>query len=158
MMFGGRPSLTAAQQFRCLQANPLCAGAGDLFAGQLVWVYETTPSPFGRAYVARIVFRQDGAPVVFIDAPNLTLLAEGRRIPHVYRQDPTELCLYLPGAFQWSPWMRIDQTIAPWVMLWLYFFEDWLWSGEWRGGGEHPTQAAPGLRPERRRAIARRPA
>jgi transposase InsO family protein len=34
--------------------------------------------------------------------------------------------------------MRLDQTIVPWTSLWLFYFEDWLSEGEWRGGGEHP--------------------
>ena len=34
--------------------------------------------------------------------------------------------------------MRIDQTIVPWTALWLFYFEEWLFSDEWKGGGEHP--------------------
>ncbi|SJM35583.1 conserved hypothetical protein [Mesorhizobium delmotii] len=34
--------------------------------------------------------------------------------------------------------MRLDQSIVPWTSLWLFYFEDWLTDGEWRGGGEHP--------------------
>jgi hypothetical protein len=35
--------------------------------------------------------------------------------------------------------MRIDDTIVPWVYLWLAYFEEWLWSDDWKGGGEHPA-------------------
>ncbi len=34
--------------------------------------------------------------------------------------------------------MRLDQTIVPWTALWLFYFEEWLESNEWKGGGEHP--------------------
>ena len=34
--------------------------------------------------------------------------------------------------------MRVDQTIVPWTTLWLFYFEDWLSSDEWKGGGLHP--------------------
>lgn len=34
--------------------------------------------------------------------------------------------------------MRLDQTIVPWTMLWLFYFEEWLASGDWKGGGMHP--------------------
>ena len=34
--------------------------------------------------------------------------------------------------------MRSDQTVVPWTSLWLFYFEDWLASNEWKGGGEHP--------------------
>jgi hypothetical protein len=36
--------------------------------------------------------------------------------------------------------MLIDQTFVPWTALWLFYFEDWLTTNEWRGGGEHPPQ------------------
>ena len=34
--------------------------------------------------------------------------------------------------------MRIDQTFVPWATTWLYYFEDWLISDEWKGSGKHP--------------------
>jgi hypothetical protein len=74
---------------------------------------------------------------VFVDYPDLVLLAQGRKLPHVYR-DPQRLCLYMPRTGQWAADKRIDQTIIPWTYLWLYFFEDWLAFGEWNGGGKHP--------------------
>ncbi|AIQ89412.1 protein of unassigned function [Methylobacterium oryzae CBMB20] len=33
--------------------------------------------------------------------------------------------------------MLLGRTIVPWAILWLWFFEDWLATGEWRGGGVH---------------------
>lgn len=75
---------------------------------------------------------------MFVDDPDLTELAQGERIPHVYQQKPTRLCLYLPGTGQWSSDKWILKTIAPWAVLWLYFFEDWLATEEWKGGGMHP--------------------
>jgi hypothetical protein len=35
--------------------------------------------------------------------------------------------------------MRIDQTFVPWVATWLFYFEEWLASDDWKGGGEHPN-------------------
>jgi len=67
----------------------------------------------------------------------LHLLAEGRDLPHVYSSHPPELCLYLPGAFEWSRQDRLDLTIVPWTALWLFYFEEWLWSDDWKGGGMH---------------------
>jgi hypothetical protein len=34
--------------------------------------------------------------------------------------------------------MRLDQTVVPWAILWLFYFEEWLTSNEWKGGGMHP--------------------
>ena len=66
------------------------------------------------------------------------MLAGGRRIPHLYQQKPPRLCLYLPRTYEWQSWMRLDQTIVPWTALWLFYFEEWLASDDWKGGGMHP--------------------
>lgn len=81
---------------------------------------------------------QRKSPQIFIDTPDLHKLADGRALPHVYSDKPPKLCLYLPGAFEWSRQHRIDQTIVPWTALWLFYFEEWLWSDDWKGGGMHP--------------------
>ena len=141
MRVGQPRPLTAAQQFLNLRTNPICAGTGMLHAGRLVWTYRASPTPLSRAYGIGIDYRQGGIPSVFIDDPDLTILAEGRRLPHVYAQRPTRLCLYLPRAVEWAAWMRLDQTVVPWTALWLFYFEEWLISDEWKGGGEHPDEA-----------------
>jgi hypothetical protein len=71
-------------------------------------------------------------------APDLQALAQGRPLPHVYEERPARICLYLPDTDEWSPDKRIVGTIVPWAVLWLYYFEDWLTTGEWSGGGHHP--------------------
>jgi hypothetical protein len=79
-------------------------------------------------------------PRVFVDDPDLLALADGRRLPHVYEQQPPRLCLYVPETGEWTPAMRLDQSIVPWAMLWLFYFEEWLVSDEWKGGGVHPGE------------------
>jgi hypothetical protein len=34
--------------------------------------------------------------------------------------------------------MRIADTIVPWLILWLFYYEIWHVTGEWKGGGVHP--------------------
>lgn len=148
----GRPkSLTMAQQFINLQGNPLSAGHGCLRSDRLTWTYATSPSPLSRDYLIRIEMAPESAPRIFVDDPNVEVLASGRDLPHVYR-NPTRLCLYLPGTREWQPWMRLDQTIVPWTSLWLFYFEDWLDTNEWKGGGMHPAIAS---RTRRNRRIPR---
>jgi hypothetical protein len=91
-----------------------------------------------RVYGVRIEADQEHWPEVFVETPDLGVLAGGRNLPHVYAQQPPRLCLYLPGTSEFQPWMRIDQTIVPWTALWFFYFEEWLGSDEWKGGGEHP--------------------
>ena len=108
-------------------------------AGGLTWRYLASPTPLSREYSISIRYRQGGSPKTFVDGPDLPALAAGRRLPHVYKQHPTELCLYLPGSGQWTAIMRLDLTIVPWSYLWLFYFEDWLATDEWKGGGTHPS-------------------
>jgi hypothetical protein len=140
MRLGRRRPLTPAQQYINLGANPICRGDGEIRAGRFTWRYTAIPSPVGRDYGIRLEFGQGRPPTVdvFVDAPDLRELAGGRRIPHLYRQRPPRLCLWLPKTYEWQSWMRLDQTIVPWTALWLYYFEEWLESDEWMGGGMHP--------------------
>jgi hypothetical protein len=137
MWTGRRKPLTAAQQFVNLRGNPISRGSGRLRAGGLTWRYLATPSPLSRDYDVRIDFKQGGSPKIFVEAPDLQALAGSRRIPHLYQQQPPRLCLYLPQTYEWQSWMRIDQTIVPWATLWLFYFEEWLASDDWKGGGMH---------------------
>jgi hypothetical protein len=98
------------------------------------------PTVLSREYTIRISYQLKKRPEILVRAPRLVELAGDRRIPHLYRQDPALLCLYRPSEGEWSPLMRIDQTIVPWTSLWLFYFEEWLDSDEWKGGGEHPLK------------------
>jgi hypothetical protein len=151
MRFSDPKPLTAAQQFLLLTKNPLSAGEGELGSGCFRWHYKASPTPLSRIYDARVEFAPNHSPRVFIDDPDLLMLSGGEDIPHVYDQKPTRLCLYLPRTCEWQPWMRLDQSIIPWTSLWLFYFEDWLSDGEWRGGGEHPTYRDGGQRISRSR-------
>lgn len=130
--------LTVAQQYLVLRRSPSCAGHGNVRCGRLVWEFNAQPTPLSRIYRVRIVYQQRQTPLVFVIVPDVRDLAGGRRIPHVYSQKPTRLCLYLPSTYEWSKEMTIADTIVPWAILWLFYFEEWLASDEWKGGGMHP--------------------
>jgi hypothetical protein len=38
--------------------------------------------------------------------------------------------------------MLIADSVVPWASEWLFFYEIWLPSGEWHGGGEWPPPRA----------------
>lgn len=138
MTWETRPALTPAQQYLFLKRNPICAGKGMLNAAGLRWEYITRPTVISREFRVGIDFKRSGIPKVFVKEPDLVVLAEGRDLPHVYR-DPLNLCLFLPKANEWIGSMRIDETFVPWATTWLFYFEEWLASNEWKGGGEHPA-------------------
>lgn len=130
--------LNAAKQLAALEHNPLCDGHGTVSCGVLTWEFVAQPTPLSRQYLIRIVFRQGEVPNVYVIDPDLKALANSRRLPHVYEQQPARLCLYLPRGREWNGSMRISETTIPWTVLWLYYFEDWLATDEWKGGGKHP--------------------
>lgn len=131
--------LTVAQQYGALQASSICPGIGRLQARHLRWDFDSRATPLGRAYKIRITYTVGVRPELTVLRPKLSELAGGRRLPHVYRQEPPVLCLYLPGTSEWTPSMFIARTIVPWTALWLFYFEYWLVTDEWKGGGMHPA-------------------
>ncbi|PYE40392.1 hypothetical protein DFI02_1173 [Rhizobium sp. PP-F2F-G20b] len=77
-------------------------------------------------------------------APNAR--GTGELTPHVYRYrqpiDRPALCAWDPGDEPFNPTHFIADDIIPAVIRWLVFFEDWLDTGVWRGGGKHPDPDA----------------
>lgn len=140
MKYSGRPSLSAAQQLLHLRSSDVYPGIGSVVRGRLSWRMCRRPFPLGREYELRLVYKEGETPQLFVDSPDLVLLAEGDKLPHVYSQRPTRLCLYWPKAQEWTPSDRLDLTFLPWMDLWLLYFEIWLADrkGEWKGGGKHP--------------------
>lgn len=133
--------LSVAQQFLFLRNCEVCPGSGNLTNGHLIWRFKALPTPLSREYEIEIEYKRNDVPSVRVLHPDLTELAADREIPHVYHS-PLRLCLYLPRKQQWHAGLRIDQTIVPWTILWLYFFEEWLATDEWKGEGEHPDPEA----------------
>jgi hypothetical protein len=79
-------------------------------------------------------------PELFVMEPDPKVLAAGRDLPHTYPHEGagTKLCLWLPKGREWSAHTRLDETYLPWAAEWLDYFEEWLTTGEWAGGGVHP--------------------
>jgi hypothetical protein len=42
------------------------------------------------------------------------------------------------GYAEWEPTLLLSRTVVPWAVLWFYYFEIWLVTGEWPGNGAHP--------------------
>jgi len=151
----GKRDLSLAQQLLFLRSNPIVGGTGGIKRRKLTWATIIQPTALSRTYTARISLCEGKTPDVYIDDPQLSDLAQGRLIPHVYTE-PLRLCLYLPGTEEWGAHKRIDQTIIPWTYLWLLYFEEWLASDDWKGGGQHPCdEEKPRGNRQTRRSLAR---
>ena len=145
----GHGGLSLAQQLLCLrQQYP--GGIGRVRRSQLTWRCPVRPTAVSRLYEIELRYRIAGAPQVFVVSPDLSNLADGKELPHVYSQTEQRLCLYLPGSGEWRPVYAIAATSVPWAYEWLFFFEEWLGSGEWRGGGRHPPPDSSGGQRRRR--------
>lgn len=75
---------------------------------------------------------------VYVVDPNIRELKKTLSIPHLYRNG--SLCLYYPDNNELNDKELWVDTLIPWTCLWLYFFELWLATGEWLGGGIHPGE------------------
>jgi hypothetical protein len=131
-------SLSPELQWFRLKDNPICRGNGLVRRGELTWDFDARPSPLSRVYRLRIRQRKRCSPDVYVLSPNLNEVANGRWLPHVYSQKPVRLCLHFPKYDEWTFDKSIAETIVPWAYLWLFYFEHWLATDEWQGGGKHP--------------------
>lgn len=112
----------------------LCSGR------KLRYRFALAPSEFGRIYECELQIAPDGSPPeMFVLQPSLKSLTD-EALPHVYPHTGagTKLCLWWPKQREWQPQMRLSETYIPWTAEWLWYFEDWLTTGIWAGGGEHP--------------------
>lgn len=62
------------------------------------------------------------------------------------KQSEPFLCLFDPNAREWSIEDLIAHTTVFWAAEWLYFYEGWLITKRWRGGGVYHglTNDSPG--------------
>lgn len=111
----------------------------------LRWRYRTRPNSLGREYDVLISYQTGNEPNVFIIAPDLNELTENE-IPHIYSSTKDAqfssavcVCLYMKKHGEWNGEKLIAATVVPWIDLWLFFFEVWLSTGVWEGGGEHSS-------------------
>lgn len=110
----------------------------------LKMLLKVQPTEFSKKY--EVLLQYDSVqkpPQVYIDIKQLEV-KDKEKIPHKYGiktingKEYVNLCLYYPG--EWNATMNISDTIIPWTSEWLYYFELWCITGEWYGGGKHPTR------------------
>ncbi len=115
-------------------------GRRDRIARSVVW--SGTVKPQFTSYRVEIRYEVGNFPQVRVLSPELERLPgnEEGSLPHVYgpSSDP-RLCLFDPENDEWNSTMLIADTIIPWTIEWLTFYEFWLMTGVWSGGGRHPT-------------------
>jgi hypothetical protein len=96
--------------------------------------------PTSRSITYQFVLKYNlkDLPKTKIISPALIKNEKGEDPPHIYPGE--NLCLYHPRYREFSRTDFLSDTVILWTSLWLYFYEAWHMTGEWLGGGEHPTK------------------
>lgn len=104
----------------------------------LIWKGDIKPGPFSKTYPVELNYKLNERPHVEVYGDNLQKL-DSPSFPHHYNLDMknkrVEMCLYYKRDF--TAQMLLSETVIPWAAEWLYFYESWLITGEWSGGGIH---------------------
>lgn len=107
--------------------------------GVLWWCGKVRPTALSREYKVLLTYGGN-QPTTWVIGDELKQL-DHVDFPHNYEVDQNskmaKICLYLPGANEWSNRKYLSNTIIPWAIEWLYHYE--IWTGEWCGGGQHPN-------------------
>jgi hypothetical protein len=102
------------------------------------WEVSFQPTPLSKQYRIKLTYKVNDIPKVYVIEPEkLELFPEKDKLPHVYSTAKQKLCLYFPKAHEWKPGMMVAKTIVPWASEWLQYYELWLATGNWLGGGVH---------------------
>jgi hypothetical protein len=105
---------------------------------QLRCIGTLQPSPMSDVYTVQVEYEVPDRPRVHVLQPELQLAKGKTKLPHVFPGN--ELCLHL--STDWRSDQKICEFIMPWISVWLYFYEVWLVTGEWLGGGHEPSVGA----------------
>ena len=97
------------------------------------WRGEITPFGCSKTYLISITFSLQRRVKVRVVEPVLQSLP-GKKIPHRFRDG--SLCLNLPE--EWNSSMPVAEILIPWISDWIYYYEIWLATGDWIGGGHEP--------------------
>jgi len=98
-------------------------------------VIKLKPTPVSKAYDVKICFDKYSGVDIYVINEKLEVAANRKTLPHVYSHLEQKLCLYSWKKRQWTKEKLISSTIIPWASEWLEFYELWLISGKWLGGG-----------------------
>lgn len=128
---------------QCQQYNgniPLLDKEWYIQPGVYFWFeFSIKPTPISQTY--RILFvKYDGYhPYVYLLYPMFPDEEDGKKlVPHKYNYETQRLCLTFPDYEEWEG-NTLPNNYIPWTILWLYYYEEWLFSGKWKGGGLEPN-------------------
>lgn len=100
------------------------------------WLFNVTPTALSDTYTLKILYNEPYYPQVYVVSPKPLPLAKGaEKLPHTYDTKRQLLCLFNLRIGEWNSGMLIANTIIHWAIEWLYYYENWVYTGKWIGGG-----------------------
>ncbi len=126
------------------QKVSLCANYADsscvIKNDSLLWSAKIKPTPLSKEYSVIMTYKMKKNPKIWIIGDELDKL-DSPDFPHKYdisaKDKYVRICLYRYSEFDSTKYLA--NTIVPWIIEWLYYYELWLTTGNWLGGGEHPS-------------------
>lgn len=110
--------------------------------GKLEWYAKVKPTVYSKEYDVKVEYIIGKMPKTWILNVDIDKF-KAKKIPHKYKvnieEKKIQICLFRPQYKEWTKSKFISNTIVPWTIEWLYFYEIWEITGKWQGGGEHPN-------------------
>ena len=131
--------LTIAIQASALKKKCTYGSVSVNHNDSLTWRGKVRPTALSEEYTVKLYYKYNKKPEVYVVEPQLKLADGEKELPHVFDHGKNQqICTYYTkrGA-DWTSDKLIADTIIPWISEWLYFYEIWLYTGKWKGGGIH---------------------
>jgi len=87
------------------------------------------PTPNSKKYTVEFILKDDVCDAWLIG--NVEGL-DRDDFPHHYekKEDRVKLCLLHPTKFEWSAVDWLEDSIIPWTIEWLFYYELWIATGD----------------------------
>ena len=104
---------------------------------KFIIILHLKPTEESIVYTIKMISNIGSSSVkIYVIDPYIGNEADGKKVPHKYPDG--SLCLYYNvNQTEIRPDDLWAETLVPLTVLWLYFYEKWVQSGEWLGGGVH---------------------
>lgn len=95
-------------------------------------------------YKIRIDYYSKGSPDVYVVSPEINMSSSleihtfGMKFHGAYNRELPRLCLTHYDSDKWNSDILLTESYIPWAIEWTEFYELWLLTGRWYGGGIHP--------------------
>ena len=96
-----------------------------------------------RRYKIRLDYYVTGSPNVYVVSPTINMSdfleihTFGLKFHGAYNKELPCLCLTHYESDKWNSSIMLTESYIPWAIEWTEFYELWLLTGIWYGGGVH---------------------